>query len=275
VRHGALVVGGLLTGLLVGVALGVPAMAGRLGESATRIDLSRKLELPSRAHWLGTDELGRDVTGRVLMGARISLAGGLGIVALTAAIGVPLGLLSGYYPARLGEVIMRVADLFLAVPYIPLAMALAAALGPSLVNAVIAAATPWWPWYARVIRAEVLSLRERAFVDAARALGCSTPRILVRHILPACVPLILVQATLQVGLAILTLAALSFLGLGPRPPVPELGLMIALARNFLPDWWWLTVAPGVAIALSVFAFNLLGDGLRDWLDPRLSGATHA
>jgi len=267
-RQQLLVAGGGLAALVVSATLAAPWLASFPADAGGRVNLAQRLESPSRTHWLGTDELGRDVFSRILYGTRISLAGGGGIVLLTALIGVPLGVLAGYYSGRFGESIMRAADLFMSIPYVPLAMALAAALGPSLSNAVIASAIPWWPWYARVIRAEVLSLRERSFVDAARAIGCSNGRIMVRHILPGCIPLILVQVTLQVGLAILTLAALSFLGLGPRPPTPELGLMISLARNFLPNRWWLTVAPGLAIALVVFAFNLLGDGMRDWLDPR-------
>lgn len=271
-RQPSLAIGGGLVVVVAALALGAPWVAPHPDDAALKVNLAKRLQAPSTAHPLGTDELGRDVLSRILVGTRISLAGGLGIVALTALVGVPLGLLSGYYPGRLGESIMRAADLFMSIPYIPLAMALAAALGPSLTNAVIASAIPWWPWYARVIRAEILSLRERAFVEAARAIGCSHPRIILAHILPGCVPLILVQMTLQVGLGILTLAALSFLGLGPRPPTPELGLMISLARALLPGHWWMTVAPGVTIALIVFAFNLFGDGLRDWLDPRLRSA---
>lgn len=272
-RHDrTLLVGAGLLGVVLAIAVAAPWLAPYPQDAGPHVNLARRLQLPSGTHWLGTDELGRDVLSRVLLGLRISLAGGLGIVAITALVGIPLGLLAGFYTGRLDEGVMRLADLFMSIPYIPLAMALAAALGPSLTNAVVASAIPWWPWYARVIRAEVLSVRERTFVDAARALGGSDLRLVLRHVLPACVPVILVQATLQVGLAILTLASLSFLGLGPRPPVPELGLMISLARNLLPDRWWMTAAPGAAIAVSVLAFNLLGDGLRDRLDPRLRSA---
>jgi len=249
----------------VALVLGLALVADIVAPAATggRINMLQKLQPPSASHPFGTDELGRDVFTRVIHGARVSLASGLGIVLLTVAIGVPLGAMAGYRDGWWSGLIMRVADIFMSVPYLALALGLAAALGADLVHASIAVAIPWWPWYARVVRSQVLTLRRSAFVEAARALGRGDAGIIVRHILPNCAGVIIVQATLQLGLAILTVGALGFLGLGARPPVPEWGLMIATGRNFLPGWWWPALFPGLLLFVTVLGFNLLGDGLRD------------
>ena len=257
----------MIVAILVALVLALALLADFVAptQEGGRINMLQKLKPPSARHPFGTDELGRDVLTRVIHGARVSLASGLGIVLLTVAIGVPLGAIAGYRDGWSSAVIMRVADMFMSVPYLALALGLAAALGADLVHASIAVAIPWWPWYARVVRSQVLTLRRRAFVEAARALGRGDAGIIFRHILPNCAGVIVVQATLQLGLAILTVGALGFLGLGARPPVPEWGLMIATARNFLPAWWWPALFPGILLFVTVLGFNLLGDGLRDAL----------
>ena len=255
---GLLLIGGVtLLALLADVVTPYPEHAG------LKINMGEKLRPPSARHPFGTDELGRDVLTRVIYGARVSVAAGVSIVVLTALLGVPLGAIAGYRDNWLSSAIMRTADVFMSVPYLALALGLAAALGADIVHASIAVAIPWWPWYARVVRSQVLTLRGSAFVEAARALGRSDATIVFRHILPNCAGVIVVQATLQLGLAILTVGALGFLGMGARPPMPEWGLMIATGRNFLPTWWWPALFPGVLLFATVLGFNLVGDGLRD------------
>jgi peptide/nickel transport system permease protein len=260
-------VGAVLVAVVLALAVLADVVTPYPGSDGGRINMLEKLKPPSARHPFGTDELGRDVLTRVIHGARVSLAAGVGIVIVTLAIGVPLGAIAGYRDGWWSGVIMRVADMFMSVPYLALALGLAAALGADLVHASIAVALPWWPWYARVVRSQVLTLRRSAFVEAARALGRGDSAIIVRHILPNCLGVIIVQATLQLGLAILTVGALGFLGLGARPPVPEWGLMIATARNFLPTWWWPALFPGLLLFVTVLGFNLLGDGLRDAISP--------
>lgn len=233
--------------------------------------LSLRLKPPSLAYWLGTDQLGRDMLSRLLFGARISLIIGLVVVGLAGTFGTLVGLVAGYTRGIVDEVLMRVTDLFLAFPALILAMAIAGALGPNLNNAMIAIAVVTWPVYARLARSQVLSLREREFVEAARSLGASTPRILWRHILPNTLAPLLVQASFDMGGAILTAAGLSFIGFGAQPPTPEWGVMISEGRKFITTHPWLSLFPGLAILLTVAAFNLIGDGLRDALDPRLRG----
>ncbi|HLE27152.1 MAG TPA: nickel transporter permease [Anaerolineales bacterium] len=233
--------------------------------------LSQRLQPPSSAHWLGTDQLGRDVLSRLLFGARISLTVGVVVVSTAGTFGTLVGLIAGYTRGLADEALMRVTDVFLAFPALILAMAIAGALGPSLNNAMIAIAVVTWPVYARLVRGQVLSLREREFVEAARGLGASTPRILWRHILPNTLAPILVQASFDMGGAILSAAGLSFIGFGAQPPAPEWGVMISDGRKFINTQSWLSLFPGLAILLTVAAFNLIGDGLRDALDPRLRG----
>jgi len=191
------------------------------------------------------------------------------VVGLTLGIGTLLGILSGYIGGWVDELIMRLNDVFLAFPALILAMAIAAALGPSLENAIIAMVVIWWPRYARVSRGQVLAIREIDYVTSARALGASPVRIMIRHILPNCISPIVVQATLDLGEVVLTAATLSFIGFGAQPPVPEWGAMISVGRNFIRDYWWYPTFPGLAILVTVMGFNLLGDAVRDALDPRL------
>ena len=223
---------------------------------------------PSAAHWLGTDELGRDQLSRILWGARASLLAGVVSVCLALALGVPIGLAAGYAGGRVEGVIMRVIDAALAIPFLILAIALATFLGPSLNNAMLAIGISATPVFARLTRGQVLSAKHEDYVEAARALGNPPWRIAIRHILPNVLPPILVQSTLAIAGAIIAEAALSFLGLGQQPPNPSWGSMLNAARSFLAQAPWLAVAPGAAIFLVVLAFNLLGDGLRDALDPR-------
>ncbi len=232
-------------------------------------DLSFRLKPPSSAHWLGADQLGRDVLSRILFGTRISLTIGLVVVGSAGTFGTLVGLVAGYRRGLVDEALMRVTDVFLAFPALILAMAIAGALGPSLNNAMIAIAVVTWPVYARLARGQVLSLREREFVEAARALGASPGRIIWRHLLPNSLAPILVQASFDMGGAILSAAGLSFIGFGAQPPTPEWGVMISEGRKFISTQPWLSLFPGLAILLTVTAFNFIGDGLRDTLDPRL------
>jgi peptide/nickel transport system permease protein len=228
----------------------------------------QRLKPPNAQHVLGTDQLGRDVYARVLQGARISLSLGLAVVLLSAGVGLLVGLFAGLLGKVWDDVLMRVTDVFLAFPGLILAMAISAALGPSLVNVLIAVAAVSWPAYARLVRAQVLALREREFVEAARALGGSEARVAWRHLLPNTLAPLLVQGSFDVGGAILTAAGLGFIGFGAQPPTPEWGAMVSETRNFIGPAPWASSAPAIAILLTVLAFNLLGDGLRDVLDPR-------
>jgi peptide/nickel transport system permease protein len=233
--------------------------------------LSQRLKPPSAGHWLGMDQLGRDVLSRLLFGAPISLTVGLVVVGSASTLGTLVGLIAGYARGTVDELLMRLTDIFLAFPPLILAMAIAGALGPSLNNAMIAIAAVTWPVYARLVRGQVLSLREREFIEAAFSIGASTPRILFRHLLPNALAPILVQASFDMGGAILSAAGLSFIGFGARPPTPEWGVMISEGSKFFSTQPWLSFFPGLAILLTVAAFNLIGDGLRDAFDPRLRG----
>ena len=232
------------------------------------VHLDAKLAPPSAAHPFGTDEVGSDVYTRVVMGARLSLQIGLVITGLAALIGVPLGVIAGYARGATGEVIMRVTDVFLSVPALVLAIAIVGALGPGILNAMLAIALVWWPGYVRLAQGKTLALRQEVFVEAARALGTGEARIAFLHVLPNCVSPIVVKISMDMGTAILTAASLGFVGLGAQPPAPEWGAMISHGRNYLPTWWWYSAFPGLFIYLTVLGFNLLGDGLRDVLDPR-------
>lgn len=230
--------------------------------------LDRRLEPPSAAHWFGTDQLGRDIFARVVHGAQITLQ----IVALVAIISAPLGLLigaiSGYFGGWIDRTLMGVTDVFLSMPKLVLALAFAAALGPGIENAIIAIAITTWPAYARIARAETLTLRNSEFVAAARLLGASHTRIIMRHVLPLCTSSMIVRVTLDMAGIILTAAGLGFLGLGAQPPAPEWGAMISGGRSFIYDQWWVSTFPGFAIILVSLGFCFLGDGLRDVLDPK-------
>ncbi|OFW17476.1 MAG: peptide ABC transporter permease [Acidobacteria bacterium RIFCSPLOWO2_02_FULL_67_21] len=234
-------------------------------------ELALRLEGPNGVHWFGLDELGRDIFARVLAGARISLLVGLVVVGVSASVGTALGSIAGYFGGRIDEAISRAIDILLAFPGLLLAIALVAVLGPSLTNVVLALSLIGWVGYARLVRGQVLRTRELEFVQAARALGATTPRILLRHVIPTTLPAVTVQATLGMGGAILAEAALSFLGLGVQPPTPSWGTMLNYGRGHLLDAPHLTIFPGLAIAILVLGFNFLGDGLRDALDPATRG----
>ncbi len=231
-------------------------------------NIPKRMTPPGSAFTFGSDQLGRDVMTRVFYGGRTSLPGGIIVVVVAMLIGTFLGAIAGFLGGWVDEVVMRLTEVFLAFPTIILAMTIAAALGPSLFNAIIAMIVVWWPGFTRLVRAQVMSTKRRDFVEAARALGVSPTRLLWRTILPNCVAPIIVLATTDLGTAILVFAGLSFLGLGPDPSVPEWGRMIADGTQFF-DQWWLSVFPGLAIFTIVLAFNFIGDGVRDALDPRL------
>ncbi|HMK92143.1 MAG TPA: nickel transporter permease [Thermoleophilia bacterium] len=231
-------------------------------------NLKERFEAPSAKHLMGTDNLGRDILSRVVYGARIPLVISFTVTAVIVLIGVPLGGIAGYYGGRIDEVVMRVTDVFLAFPSLVLAITFVAFLGPSIRNVMIAIVVSWWPWYTRLVRGVAVSLRERPYVEAARTMGVRDSVIIFRHILPNAFGPVIVQMTLDIGTVILAAAALSFVGLGAQPPTPEWGLMISEGRQYILDYWWIGAFAGLAIFILVLAFNFVGDGLRDVLDPR-------
>lgn len=232
------------------------------------VDTANRFRPPSLAHPFGTNELGQDVLSLVLAGTRVSVLAGLGVVLIGTVVGTLVGAIAGFVGGWADEVLMRLADLKLVVPGLILAMAVAAALGPGLMNMVIAIALSWWPGYARLVRGEVIARKEEVYVTAARAMGASPARVLFRHVLPNIVSPIVVKMSLDMGFAILTVASLGFIGIGVRPPTPEWGTLLSVSRSYMPDFWWTAVFPGLAMFVAIFGFNLLGDGLRDVLDPR-------
>lgn len=265
-RSQGAVLGGVLLAVFGLLALAAPILAPYNPLSLNPAD---RMMPPGTRHLLGTDEFGRDLLTRVLFGARISLRTGLVAVSLAIAIGVPLGLVSGFYGGAVDRLLMRLVDLMLTFPGILLALVIVAILGPSLMNAMLAVGISASPTYARVVRSSVLAAKPQAYVEAAQAIGCLNRRIMFRHILPNTVAPIIVLGTLGVAGAIIAAAALSFLGLGAQPPEPEWGALLSEGRNYLLDAWWIATFPGLAIMVTVLAINLLGDGLRDVLDPRL------
>ncbi|MCC7047500.1 MAG: ABC transporter permease [Alphaproteobacteria bacterium] len=233
---------------------------------------ANRLRPPDGMNWLGTDRMGSDLLSRILFGARITISIALIAVGSAVLLGVPVGLVAGYYGGWPSDLLMRVSDIFLAVPQIVLAIAIAQTLGPSIENVILALSITYWPFWARLVYAETRSVKNEVFVESAIALGASSARVMAMHILPNIASAIIVRTSIGMGATILTAAALGFLGLGAPPPAPEWGRMIAESREFLPEAWWYATAPGIAIFMVVMGFNLLGDGLRDILDPRIRRA---
>jgi peptide/nickel transport system permease protein len=264
-RNFAFSAGLLLTVSLVLVALAAPLLAPYDPDIQ---DTSRRLEAPSHQHLLGLDDLGRDVLSRIIFGARISLRVGFSVVIIASAIGIALGAISGYFGGLVDTLIMRLTDILLAFPGILLAIALVAVLGPSINNVILALATIGWVGYARLVRGQVLKVREMEYVTAAKALGAKSPRVIVRHVLPNVINPVIVMATLGLAGAILSEAALSFLGLGVQPPTPSWGAMLTAGRRYLGLANHLAIFPGAAIMAAVMGLNFLGDGLIDALDPK-------
>src|SRR5712691_8932069 len=273
-RDRAAVVGVVLILALAASALLAPLLATH-PDDVLELHPAKRLRPPGGEHWLGTDRMGSDIYSRLLFGARITLLIGVIAVGASLVIGVPVGLVAGYYHSWVSDLLMRVSDVFLAVPQVVLAIAIAQTLGPSLPNVILALSVTYWPWFARVVYAETRALQKEVFVESTAALGASPWRVTALHVLPNIVSPIIVRASIGMGFTILTAAALGFLGLGPPPPTPEWGRTIAESREFLPDAWWYAAAPGLAIFLTVMGFNLLGDGLRDVLDPRIRRAAGA
>jgi peptide/nickel transport system permease protein len=263
-RNYAAIVGLIIVLVLVGTAVFAPQLTN-IPPAAQ--NLRERLQPPSLEHPFGTDEFGRSILSRVIYGTRISLLTGLAPVVLSLVLGTFIGLVAGFFGGRLDSVLMRLMDVLLAFPSLLLALAVVGALGPGLTNAILAIAIVNIPQYARLVRSVVLGTREEDFVQAARSLGAASPRIILRHVFPSTIGPLTVQATLGIGFAILAMSGLSFLGLGVQPPTADWGEMLARGRRFLPDATWLLIFPGAAISLTVLGFNLLGDGLRDALDP--------
>jgi peptide/nickel transport system permease protein len=265
-RHKGAIAGLGVVSVLALIAAGQNVLAP---QSPIRIDIAAALRAPDRGHWMGTDQYGRDVYSRVVHGSSISLLVGFISVGIAATAGTAVGLVAGYYGGRTDGILMRLIDVMLAFPGILLALAIVGVLGPNLRNLMIAVGISNIPYYARLVRGSVLVAKEQLYVEAARVIGVPVRLILARHILPNVIAPIIVAGTLGMGGAILAAAALSFIGLGSQPPAPEWGRMLSEGRDYLRHAWWISTFPGLAIMLTVLGVNLLGDGLRDALDPRL------
>lgn len=261
-----LAVGGLIVVvLLVLVSLAAPLLAPY---NPYAQNLADRLQPPSAAHWFGTDELGRDLLSRLIYGGRLTLGMVVAVVALVAPFGLLVGCIAGYLGGLVDRILMRLTDIFLAFPRLILALAFVAALKPGIGSAVIAIALTSWPPYARIARADTLTIRNADFIAAIRLMGASRPRIILRHVVPLALSSVIVRVSLDMAGIILTAAGLGFLGMGAQPPAAEWGTMIATARDYILQQWWVPTAPGIAIFVAALAFNLLGDGLRDVLDPK-------
>jgi peptide/nickel transport system permease protein len=262
----AALAGLIIIGFLLFVVVAAPLLDRGLSPLAQ--DLAGRLAPPSAQHWFGTDELGRDIYSRTLYGARMTLTIVLLVSVVVAPIGLAVGTLAGYLGGWVDAVLMRITDIFLAFPRLVLALAFAGALGPGIENAVIAISLTAWPPYARMARAETITIAKSDFIQAVILQGASTWRILFRHIVPLCMSSVIVRLTLDMAGIILTAAGLGFLGLGAQPPAPEWGAMVSSGRDVILDQWWVATIPGIAIFIVSLGFNLLGDGLRDVLDPK-------
>lgn len=254
--------------VIVIVAVFAPVIAPYPEDATGKTNVTERLQAPSPTHLFGTDKVGRDIFSRVVMGTGLALQIGTVIILLATTIGVTIGAIAGYSGGWVDDLLMRITDIFLTVPALVLAIAMSAALGKGIVNTMIGISLVWWPGFARLTRSLVLSLREEPFVEAAYGIGAGHMRIIFRHILPNAVSPIIIKMTTDFGFAVLTAAAMGFIGLGAQPPTPEWGAMINDGRRFFPDEWWIATFPGLAIWLMVFSWNLIGDGLRDVLDPR-------
>jgi peptide/nickel transport system permease protein len=269
VRGNPLLAAGLVIALaLVTMAVFAPLITPYPADAGSATHPLASFLPPSAHHWFGTDDVGRDMFTRVVYGARISLSIAAIVIAFSCVVGIPLGIAAGYFGGIVDNVLMRVTDIFLAFPALLLALALASVLTPSVGNATLAIAVTWWPWYARLARGQAVSIAGRPYIESCRALGISPLRVLFRHVLPNSITPVIVQASLDVGGVILTAAALSFLGLGAQDPTPEWGLLVSEGQAYFTTQWWLVTFPGAAILIAALAFNLVGDGLRDRLDPR-------
>jgi len=265
VNHVLLVVGLALLAVVVCSALFAPWVATH---DPLAMTFSEKLMPPSAEHYMGTDTMGRDTFSRVVYGARTSLLIGVIVTSLAIGIGLPIGLIAGYFGGRIDNVLMRITDVFLAFPPLLLPIAIAAALGAGLFNAMIALAVSWFPWYARIMRGSVLRVKNELYISAARAMGVSHTKTMVRHVVPNSLTPVVVQGSMDFGYTILAAASLSFIGIGAQPPDIEWGLMAATSRAKFLDFWWTVTFPGLAIFVTVLAVNLVGDGVRDILDPK-------
>lgn len=263
--NGLAMVGLVIVAIMILASLAAPLLAS---QDPSAQNLAGRLAPPSFAHWFGTDELGRDIYARILYGGRVTLGMVVSVVLLVAPVGLAVGSVAGYLGGLADRVLMRLTDVFLAFPRLVLALAFVAALKPGITSAIIAIALTAWPPYARLARADTLTVRNSDFIAAVRLTGAGSFRIILRHIMPLCLSSVIVRVTLDMSGIILTAAALGFLGMGAQPPMPEWGTMIASSRAFILDQWWVPTIPGIAIFVASLAFNLLGDGMRDVLDPR-------
>lgn len=258
-------IGLTIIAIFIAIAIFAPLLATH--DPAAQ-ELGNRLAAPSAANWFGTDELGRDIFSRLLYGGRVTLGMVIAVVVLVAPLGLAIGCIAGYFGGIVDTVLMRITDIFLAFPRLVLALAFVAALQPGVESAVLAIALTAWPPYARMARAETLTVRGSDFIAAYRLTGASSWRIIFRHIMPLCVPTLIVRVTLDMSSIIITAASLGFLGMGAQPPSPEWGAMIATAKRFIFEQWWVAAIPGIAIFMVSLAFNFLGDALRDVLDPK-------
>lgn len=257
--------------LLVFLAVFGPLIVPYPQAGGAVVNFAAQLQPPSGAHLLGTDDAGRDVLSRVILGTRVSLVAGLLVVTFGSLVGVSVGVVAGYLGGVASLILMRITDLFLAIPGVALALAFTAVLGPSLATTTLAITLVWWPWMARIVQSEVFAVKAEGYVEASRTYGASHLHIMLHDILPNVASVIVVKASLDIGFAILLIAALGFLGVGAQPPTPEWGAMIANGRTYLPAVWWVSTSAGVAIFITVLGFNLVGDTLRDVLDVKYEG----
>jgi peptide/nickel transport system permease protein len=263
-----LAAGTVMLAIIVFIAVFAPLLAPFPADAGNATHPLAVLQPPSGTHPFGTDEVGRDLLSRVMYAGRTSLQIVVEVLAIAAVIGIPLGLIAGYFGGVVDQVIMRITDIFLAFPALLLSLAIASVFTPSVGHMILAIAVTWWPWYARLVRGEAASVTRRPYVESSRTLGVSHRRILLRHVLPNASTPVLVQISMDAGGVLLTAAAISFLGLGAQDPTPEWGLMVSQGAGYFSTQWWYATFPGIAILVTAMAFNLIGDGLRERLDPK-------